>query len=234
MKIAVFVESEPHTIDTSDMLLNRPAPKITPPAGSATCRELVLSVPAGTPGAWYDTGDRWYRISDTPIYELRYGSAVAYYAPQALVDSWCEAQDTGSVAFARHVVEYYGYAVYGADVAQRLVELHGIEHYLARATSEEWLIIASNAGSRLHDVIAHYGIQVTPVAMQRYDFGKAKRIRTLFGFEPYDRNRPEAVGQTADGRWFATPDSVSGGHWRQLTDAQREALGLGVSHATAA
>lgn len=188
--------------------------------------ERIYTAEKGTPGAWYDTGDRWYQ-NPAGVLRRDYGNASKWYAPQKTVDEWVLACDDGSAAYARHVIEYAGYGVFGSDIADRLVELRGLDHYLALARSEEWLIIAGTSHSRARDVAAHYGIAQTPIALQPYDYKAKERIQRALGYTWSDRNAPSNVGQAADGRWFSVVStSYTGGGWQLLTAEQCAALNL--------
>lgn len=198
--------------------------------------ELVYRAEKGTPGAWYDTGDQWYRSTTTGVLRRDYGNASRWYGPQDVVDGWVLACDDGSVAYARHVLIYHGYGVHGSDAADRLVELRGLEHYLERARSEEWIIRAGNYSSREVDVIAHYGI--TPVVVEIHTLPSSAsyrehvaRIGSVIGqWQRGDRQRNyTALAQAADGRWFATTDQYNGGDWRALTTNECQALGLDLT-----
>lgn len=193
--------------------------------------EPVYTAEKGTPGAWYDTGDRWYQ-NPQGVLRRDYGNASLWFAPQEVVDSWVLACDDGSVAYARHVLEYYQYGVYGSDIANRLVELKGLDHYLDRARSEEWLIKADRALSRAVDVAAHYGIPMVPIAIrvrggiQVLDDERALTAALGWAQETPHKRAYSGVGQAADGRWFATTDYYNGGGWRPLTADECTALGL--------
>jgi len=106
--------------------------------------EHVRSFSKDVPGTWYTTGDAWYRaeVDGQTIYRCEYGNASVHYAPQALVDIWCE-QDygravrrSGEVSAARWVLDRAGQGCIGDDVADRLIALHGREHYEAIAKQE--------------------------------------------------------------------------------------------------
>lgn len=181
----------------------------------------------GTPGAWYDTGDTWSmaQVDGQSVYRCYYGNAVKYYAPDALVNAWTRAKDTGTVGWARWVLEYYQYAVYGSDVADRLVALHGLQHYIDRAGSEPWYIKADDVHTRERDIAARYGIEQTPVQIQPYDYAFTKQLKNALG--TMDGGRMYGgVGQTADGTWLATASAFNGGGWRVLTGDECQALGL--------
>lgn len=196
--------------------------------------EPVYRAEKGTPGAWYDTGDRWYQNS-AGVLRRDYGNASVWFASQETVDSWVLACDNGSVGYARHVLEYHGYGVHGSDVADRLIELKGLDHYLERARSEEWLIKAGNYSSRAIDTIAHYGITPTAIGLvpNRVPFA---RLGEVLGFVSVParsggttRRDYDGVGQAADGRWFATTDRYNGRDWRELTADECAALGLDMA-----
>ena len=191
--------------------------------------ELVYRAEKGTPGAWYDTGDEWYRSTTTGALRRDYGNASLWYAPQDMVDGWVLACDTGSVAYARRVLEMHGYGVHGSDAADRLVELKGLQHYIDRATSEEWLVKAGDYSSRQIDILAHYGIAATPIALRKHDQKFKQGLQETLGFTWSDRGAPSNVGQAPDGRWFSTTDTFNGGGWRLLTAEECQKLGLDMT-----
>ena len=197
--------------------------------------ERIYHAERGTPGAWYDTGDTWYQ-NPAGVLRRDYGNASVWFASQETVDSWVLACDDGSVSYARHVLEYHNYGVFGSDVADRLVELRGLEHYITRARGEEWLVVAGTALSRARDVTAHYGIPQTPIAIRRDPYTFQKQLTAVIGTyqvaigakaagEFWTREW-QGVGQAPDGRWFATGDVFNGGAWRLLSAAECAALGL--------
>lgn len=126
-----------------------------PPAFRELHWMLIASYPAGTPGAWYTTGDDWYsaEVADQTVYRYVYGNATLFYATQELVDQWIAAEWqwlVGSVyegdeaAAARSVLRRYQSGSFGHDVADRLVELRGLNYFLTLARSSEWLIGVAN------------------------------------------------------------------------------------------
>jgi hypothetical protein len=217
---------------------------IAPPGGGFINKDTawrhVITFDKTTPGAWHDTGDHWYteEIDGITIYKCHYGNASKYYAPQAMVDAWTIQQDNGSVDYARHVLEYHGYGVYGSDVADRLVALRGLDHYIARARSEEWFVKAGNYHSRAVSVAAHYHIPMTPlsIAESKGDYSAfTATLRSVLGQQIVEvPNAPgefwkrdyTALAQAADGRTFATTDRYNGGGWRPLTEDECAALDL--------
>lgn len=199
---------------------------IAPPAGGDWA--LINCVAVGTPGSWYSTGDAWYRSADG-VLRKDYGNAVVYFARQSEIDAWVLAKDDGSVRYARHVLVYHGYGVFGSDVADRLVELNGIEHYIERACREPWFFIAKNVSSRERDAAAHYGAPCAAVKLLPYDYKFVQRMAALLGLATHNPSCPRAAGQTADGRWWTTTDSINGGNWRSLSDEHAMALGLSLS-----
>lgn len=85
-----------------------------------------------TPGAWYDTGDTWYRktIDGNICYRCDYGSATVYWAPEFTVNAWCLEQFNDNpvgvtATVVRHVDEKWGWAWLGGDVYERLLGLIG-------------------------------------------------------------------------------------------------------------
>lgn len=136
---------------------------------------LVASFGQDTPGAWYTTGDRWYSRQEpdgATTYRRDYGNAVVYYATQSHVDAWVEAayrhacsvdgwSKGDEVAVARVVIERHTRNALGDDVYRRLIELHGLERYLAiaRSTECEWLLTTDTANEgRSAEIARQYGI----------------------------------------------------------------------------
>lgn len=125
-----------------------------------------------TPGTWYDTGDRWERaeVDGKAVYRCSYGNASLCYAPQAVVDAWCEAQYRHYLAdiykgreagAASWVLGGAGNGCYGDDVPTRLVAIHGADHYIARLAGP-WVVRSDNASAM--QAIERHGIPATILA----------------------------------------------------------------------
>lgn len=131
------------------------------------------------PGTWYTTGATWSEgeIDGQRVLRHDYGNAVAFYAPQEVVDRavlsrWdAMVQEDGEQIAALTVLAYTvnddWKRTLGSDVYVRLVELKGREYFLDLARSQPWLI----GNMRNHTPYSHLieqseipVVMLTPVA----------------------------------------------------------------------
>lgn len=108
----------------------------------------VASFGSDTPGTWSTTGNEYYSavVDGCAVYKCYYGNAVVAYAPQHIVDEWCnlyevwliDVYDGGIVQAARKILIDSLQDYIGSDMAARLVQMRGAEHYVQIATSEMW------------------------------------------------------------------------------------------------
>lgn len=157
-----------------------------------------------TPGAWYTTGDLYESaiVEGQTVYRCSYGNAVAWYAPQSLVDQWCESDFAKRVAeyglpkAARWVLEYnenFADCIWG-DIAVRLVQIHGAEYFAQEARKEEWRILPFNGGyDMVRSVVEKY--ELPAVALRSIEFKQQP---------PHDALQllidPSCIGDTPKGR----------------------------------
>lgn len=121
----------------------------------------------GGAGSWHTTGDSWHVavIDGHTCYKCYYGNAVVSYVPQHIVDRWCEAHwqkrveayKGDAAAAARKVLVDSLHEYIGADIAKRLVEIHGADHFVKLATATEWWIFGENKLGWESNAAAHYG-----------------------------------------------------------------------------
>lgn len=121
---------------------------------------------------WCTTGDAWYsaEVNGETVYKCYYGNACVAYAPQVVVDGWCELRwqwlvETvyhGDAAVAARVILKDSLHDYiNADVAKRLIEIHGAEHFVKLATATEWWIYGENQLDWEANAARHYGAPFT-------------------------------------------------------------------------
>lgn len=190
----------------------------TPPDGVGVSGEwvIVARFDKETPGAWYDTGDTWRsrQYDGQTVYSHSYGNAIVYYAPQALVDAWCEAayrhaaspegwSKGDEVAVARAVATKHAGRCFGNDVYRRLVELHGLEHYLNIARSREWVLTNVSMNDRENaEAAARLGIPHTIVTEIEHRLSHAEQMALARAIDAEARS-PFEYHRADDGRIFA-------------------------------
>jgi hypothetical protein len=142
----------------------------------------------GTPGAWVDTGDRWYRkdVDGTPVYRCHYGSAWIWYAPQETVDAWIlsdEERRTPTARYALHALSIASKRVFGADRVRRILELRGQDYYetmLRRAVSAGPELVFKRrdaTDTEYRGICDAHGIAYTVVDYTVVDYETSTRLR---------------------------------------------------------
>lgn len=105
---------------------------------------------AGTPGAWYDTGDRWEvgTVDGETVYRCFYGNALKLYAPPVIADRWYRAawedrmdgsadyKTPGQAALWALGRVADGAVCYGDDLARWAVEHIGEQALIEQAMAE--------------------------------------------------------------------------------------------------
>lgn len=214
-----------------------------------TCREVRWSelcfFDAETPGTGYATGNRWYQGEDSEgrkVYFRSFGGAVEFYAPRETADHWILAdhyeseKKYGQAQAAQQLLHHYELwinGVFGGDARMRLVEMFGVEHFVALAASEPWYIrLGTDFPEDEAEVAMQHGIEpimLEEVANARVDYDPKQT--------PIDHPSPTALdgfsGPSASTIWRDQRGRLIGeakcSEFFELSADQREALERALS-----